>query len=1094
MIPELGDAARAVHVPETFHEQTDDELTEAEIKQMEADDQAIQTILPGLPEDIYAAVDSCETAQEIWFTSTDGESIESYYHCFSKLMNDFKRNKHFPEKIASNLKFLNNLQPEWSRHNQKEVDDLRAERLAKTQDPLALMANSNNPFNYPVFHPDLPSSIPNPGVQNVGNQNGLIVVPGIANQNRNGNVVAAQAEGNAIGNNGNQIRCYNYRGLGHLARNCIVRQRRRDATYLQTQLLIAQKEEAGIQLQAEEFDLMAAAADLDKIEEVNANCILMANLQQASTSGTQSDNAPVYDSDGSAEVQLHDNCYNDEIFNMFTQEEQYTELLEPIPEPHQVPHNDSNVISEVSSVEQEADESLAKHKALVYEIERLLKAVVSQDIMSIVQCNSVVDTSNLQTELDRTKEKLETSIIKKEKEYGITQIFDKVCEQTDTSKGTSGNTKLAKQTIMGNQPSRSGTKLYSVTPFLNSKVIPKVGETNALSKPVTSNSAPSTRESNVVNNDRVIALGMFRINPFTTYREKKYVPNKPVKASVRTKPITVSQSSVIHKQNVNSNSNGLSSTGVDNIAKTRGHSLGAIQRMIGSSKFVYGALTRVLFLAYTGNLKLSHSILSGSLWETVRFGNHHVCCNSWLWSRQWGNIIDCKVVVSMVEGLGHNLFSVEQFCDSDLEVAFRRNTCLVRNLEGVDMLKGNRTTNLYTINLHEMTSSSLIFLIACATSTKSWTIPLSPRMSKGKSKKGTHPPKRSKFKADDYTSHMDLCSPMKSKVSMESGKMFPGESGLITPLILVLLQARVIIVRTDNSTEFKNQGLEAIATRATLKPLHPFTDNGHEDIGKLGAKGDIGFFIGYSVGFYAYRVYNRRTKKIMETMNVTFDELSAMTFEQRKSKPRLQAKTSRTITMYDDLTLSGQPSAAPRTTSTAQAPQVLQTPTTSTTIDTAPTPTISSSQAANIPNTSQDVDELEPQQKYVHQRDNQAQLQSEIVADNVQNATFDANTFVNSFAPASTSAAESPNVKEVMTDPSSINSMQEELLQFKRLDVRVLVTASDNIKPLTLKWLFKNKHDEENTVIRNKTRLVVRGYRQEEGIDFKECFVPDDIK
>ncbi|GKF97508.1 hypothetical protein Tco_0293329, partial [Tanacetum coccineum] len=55
-----------------------------------------------------------------------------------------------------------------------------------------------------------------------------------------------------------------------------------------------------------------------------------------STSGTQSDKAPVYDSDGSAEVQLHDNCYNNEIFNMFTQEEQYTKLLEPILEPHQV--------------------------------------------------------------------------------------------------------------------------------------------------------------------------------------------------------------------------------------------------------------------------------------------------------------------------------------------------------------------------------------------------------------------------------------------------------------------------------------------------------------------------------------------------------------------------------------------------------------------------------------------------------------------------------------------------------------------------------------------------------------------------------------
>nr|GEV66227.1 hypothetical protein [Tanacetum cinerariifolium] len=75
-----------------------------------------------------------------------------------------------------------------------------------------------------------------------------------------------------------------------------------------------------------------------------------------------------------------------------------------------------------------------------------------------------------------------------------------------------------------------------------------------------------------------------------------------------------------------------------------------------------------------------------------------------------------------------------------------------------------------------------------------------------------------------------------------------------------------------------------------------------------------------------------------------------------------------------------------------------------------------------------------------------------------------------------------------MTDPAWIDSMQEELLQFKRLDVWVLVPAPDNISPLTLKWLFKNKHDEEQTVFKNKSRLVVRGYRQEEGIDFEESF------
>nr|GEY44968.1 hypothetical protein [Tanacetum cinerariifolium] len=514
MIPELGDTNREVPVNETFHVKTDDELTEKELKQIEADDQVIQTILLSLLEDIYAAVDSYETAQEIWlrvqqmmkgsdigiqekkaklfnewerFTSNERESIESYYHRFLKLMNDLKRNKHFSEKIASNLKFLNNLQLEWSLHvtiihqtkdlhttdytqlydfqkyNQKEVDELKVERLAKIQDPLALMANSNNPYAFPVPHQDLPlfnqnymqqpilnpkdiidpttamnmalalmakafklnyltptnnnqriSSNPrnrqvaqpgmnmgqdrqmqmvggngenqfrqydgqnvgnlngyntvqnvrnqvaqNPKVQNIGNQNGLIGVPGNGNQNGNGNLVASRAKGNAAGHNGNQIRCYNCRG-----------------------------EEEGIQLQAEEFDLMAAAADLDEIKEVNANCILMANLQQALTSGTQSNKAPVYDSDGSAEVHDYENCDDNEIFNMFTQEEQYTELLEPIPDQHQVPQNDNNIIFKVTSVEQ-SGETIEQHPANFEETHALYDSLYHNLAIKVEKVNSV---------------------------------------------------------------------------------------------------------------------------------------------------------------------------------------------------------------------------------------------------------------------------------------------------------------------------------------------------------------------------------------------------------------------------------------------------------------------------------------------------------------------------------------------------------------------------------------------------------------------------------------------------------------------------------------------------------------------------------
>nr|GFD51577.1 integrase, catalytic region, zinc finger, CCHC-type, peptidase aspartic, catalytic [Tanacetum cinerariifolium] len=107
-------------------------------------------------------------------------------------------------------------------------------------------------------------------------------------------------------------------------------------------------------------------------------------------------------------------------------------------------------------------------------------------------------------------------------------------------------------------------------------------------------------------------------------------------------------------------------------------------------------------------------------------------------------------------------------------------------------------------------------------------------------------------------------------------------------------------------------GLKRLLLRVSLKTAPLFTvistknhtsypKNDREDIGKLGAKGDIGFFIGYSADSCAYKIYNRRTKKIMETMNVSFDELSAMAFEQHSSKPRLQCMTSGQISSGLDL-------------------------------------------------------------------------------------------------------------------------------------------------------------------------------------------------
>ncbi|GJW76671.1 hypothetical protein Tco_0138353 [Tanacetum coccineum] len=266
----------------------------------------------------------------------------------------------------------------------------------------------------------------------------------------------------------------------------------------------------------------------------------------------------------------------------------------------------------------EADESRAKHKALEFEIERLLRAVVSQDIMSIVQGNSVIDASNLQIELDQCK----NDKIPYDKAYNdMQQKIERLQAQLGDLKGKSKDTPCESDTLdslsqkLENENvelefqvlnyakenahlkttyknlfdsinvTRAQTKTITDslqqklhdTIYENAKLraqlfdnVPqKVDETNDLSNPVTSNSVPTPQESKVVKNDNVIALGMFRINPSKTSREDKFVPINKVRASVRTNPITVSQPHVITKKEVISDSNSLSSTGVDNTTKTR---------------------------------------------------------------------------------------------------------------------------------------------------------------------------------------------------------------------------------------------------------------------------------------------------------------------------------------------------------------------------------------------------------------------------------------------------------------------------------------------------------------------------------------------
>nr|GFB03165.1 integrase, catalytic region, zinc finger, CCHC-type, peptidase aspartic, catalytic [Tanacetum cinerariifolium] len=103
---------------------------------------------------------------------------------------------------------------------------------------------------------------------------------------------------------------------------------------------------------------------------------------------------------------------------------------------------------------------------------------------------------------------------------------------------------------------------------------------------------------------------------------------------------------------------------------------------------------------------------------TVKFGNDHVAKIMDYGDYQIGNVTISRVYY--VEGLGHNLFFVRQFCDSDLEVAFRQHTCFIRNLEGVDLLTGSQGNNLYTLSLQDMMASYPIYLLSKASKTKSW--------------------------------------------------------------------------------------------------------------------------------------------------------------------------------------------------------------------------------------------------------------------------------------------------------------------------------------------------------------------------------------
>ncbi|GJX11987.1 retrovirus-related pol polyprotein from transposon TNT 1-94 [Tanacetum coccineum] len=349
---------------------------------------------------------------------------------------------------------------------------------------------------------------------------------------------------------------------------------------------------------------------------------------------------------------------------------------------------------------------------------------------------------------------------------------------------------------------------------------------------------------------------------------------------------------------------------------------------------------------------------------------------------------------------------------------------------------------------------------------------------------------------------------------------------------------------------------------------HLYPTNDSENLGKLQPKADIGIFIGYAPTKKAFRIYNRRTRRIIETIHVDFDELTAMASEHSSSGPALHEMTPATISsglvpnpppstpfvppsrsdwdllfqpLFDEL-LTPPPSVdhpapeviAPIDEVVAPVPAVSTGSPSSTTVDQdAPSPsnsqTTPKTQSPIIPN---DVEEDNHDLDVAHmnndpffgipipENDSEASSSSDVIPTVVQSAapysehvtkwTKDHpldNIIGELERPVSTrlqlyeqalfcyydaflSSVEPKTYKDALTQSCWIEAMQEELNEFEHLEVWELVPRPDKVMVITLKWIYKVKLDELGGILKNKARLVARGYRQEEGINFEESFAP----
>ncbi|GJW26601.1 retrovirus-related pol polyprotein from transposon TNT 1-94 [Tanacetum coccineum] len=427
----------------------------------------------------------------------------------------------------------------------------------------------------------------------------------------------------------------------------------------------------------------------------------------------------------------------------------------------------------------------------------------------------------------------------------------------------------------------------------------------------------------------------------------------------------------------------------------------------------------------TGNHSQLMNFISKFL-GTVRFGKDQIAKILGYGDYQLGNFTISRVYY--VEGLDHNLFLVGQFCDSDLEVAFWKNTCFIRNVDGVDLLLGSRDTNLYIISLDDMLKTSPIYLCGL----------MRVESINGK--------KYILVIVDDY-SRFTWVKFLRSKDEA------PDAIIKCIKNIQVRLKATVRNVRTNNGTEFVNQ---------TLREFYENVGISHQTFFWIGLQ----FMTpatsnsGLVPNPIPQQSFNPPTRNDWDHLfQPIFDEYFNPPLS--VNSPVQVAATPRAVDIADSPVSTSIDQDAPSTNSTSQG-------------------------SSSTVRPSHTLFELLGKWTKKHLIANVIEDPSRSISTRKKLQTDAMWYYFDAFL----TSVEPKNYKEAMLEPSWIDAMQEEIHEFERLQVWELVLCPDLVMLIKLKWIFKVKKDECGGVLKNKARLVAKGYRHEEGIDFEELFAP----